>query len=66
MTGKEEKMQRFLNVLGIFVYGICLPLSCLFMVLGERIPYGLIAAWVLFPYMEQSAMEQLRRKEAKR
>jgi hypothetical protein len=66
LTGKEVKMQRFWNVAGVIMYGICLPLSCLFMVLGERLPYGLIAAWFLFPYMEQSAMEQLRRKEAKR
>jgi hypothetical protein len=66
LTGKEAKMQRFWNVTGVIMYGVFLPLSCLFMVVGESIPFGLIAAWFVLPYIEQSAMEQLRRKEAKR
>jgi len=46
------------------MYGVMLPLSCLFIVLGEPIPFALFAIWITFPFIEQSAMEQLRRKNA--
>lgn len=56
--------QRFWNIAGIIMYGVMLPLSCLFIVLGEPIPFALFAIWITFPFIEQSAMEQLRRKNA--
>jgi len=47
------------------MYGVMLPLSCLFIiVLGEPIPFALFAIWITFLFIEQSAMEQLRRKNA--
>mgnify|MGYP001092159894 CR=1 FL=1 len=57
--------QRFWNIAGVIMYGVMLPLSCLFIiVLGEPIPFALFAIWITFLFIEQSAMEQLRRKNA--
>jgi len=40
--------QRFWNIAGIIMYGVMLPLSCLFIVLGEPIPFALFAIRITF------------------
>lgn len=66
MSTKEAKMQRFWNVAAIILYGVFLPLSCLFLIVGESIPIALILFWFFLPYIEHSGMEHLRQKELKR
>ncbi|AWX54154.1 hypothetical protein AB432_003480 [Brevibacillus brevis] len=66
MTRKLQKMQRFWNGMTVIIYGVFLPLSCLFMALGEKLPYALLFFMFALPYIEQAGMDHLRRKEMSR